>query len=80
MGRMHSKGKGNVSFSYRDSFGVAQVRWLAEDLYQLVKKAVSIRKHLGRNRKDKDNKYYKTCRMLPPNWKYDSSTASTLIA
>ncbi|KAA3675036.1 small subunit ribosomal protein S13e [Paragonimus westermani] len=97
----------------RDSFGVAQVRWLAgnkilrilktkglaptipEDLYQLVKKAVAIKKHLGRNRKDKDGKfrlilvesrihrlarYYKTCRVLPPNWKYDSSTASTLIA
>ncbi|KAA0183879.1 Cytoplasmatic ribosomal protein S13 [Fasciolopsis buskii] len=97
----------------RDSFGVAQVRWLAgnkilrilkakglapsipEDLFQLVKKAVAIRKHLGRNRKDKDSKfrlilvesrihrlarYYKTCRVLPPNWKYDSATASTLIA
>lgn len=97
----------------RDSFGVAQVRWLAgnkilrilkskglapdipEDLYQLVKKAVAIRKHLGRNAKDKDSKfrlilvesriqrlarYYKRKRVLPPNWKYDSSTASTLIA
>ena len=29
----------------------------AEDLYNLMKKAVAIRKHLERNRKDKDSKY-----------------------
>ena len=68
---------------------------IPEDLYQLIKKAVNIRKHLERNRKDKDSKfrlilvesrihrlarYYKTRQVLPPNWKYDSSTASTLVA
>jgi len=68
---------------------------LPEDLYHLIKKAVSIRKHLERNRKDKDAKfrlilvesrihrlarYYKTTRVLPPNWKYESSTASALVA
>jgi small subunit ribosomal protein S13e len=57
---------------------------LPEDLYCLIKKAVSIRKHLEKNRKDKDSKfrliliesrihrlarYYKTKRVLPPNWK-----------
>merc|ERR1711922_56867 len=97
----------------RDSFGVAQVRFitgnkilrilkskglapdLPEDMYFLIKKAVSIRKHLERNRKDRDAKfrlilvesrihrlarYYKTTSVLPPTWKYESSTASALVA
>eukprot|EP00064_Thunnus_orientalis_P005461 superscaffoldBa00000535_g5475 len=57
---------------------------LPEDLYHLIKKAVAVRKHLERNRKDKDAKfrliliesrihrlarYYKTKRVLAPNWK-----------
>ncbi len=57
---------------------------IPEDMYHLVKKAVAIRKHLERNRKDKDSKfrlilvesrihrlarYYKTTGQLPPNWK-----------
>ncbi|KAH7557482.1 hypothetical protein JRO89_XS11G0162600 [Xanthoceras sorbifolium] len=73
--------------------------WLApeipEDLYHLIKKAVAIRKHLERNRKDKDSKfrlilvesrihrlarYYKKTKKLPPVWKYESTTASTLVA
>jgi len=68
---------------------------LPEDLYHLIKKAVSIRKHLERNRKDKDAKfrlilvesrihrlsrYYKTKSVLPPTWKYESKTASALVA
>lgn len=68
---------------------------IPEDLYQLIKKAVAVRKHLERYRKDCDAKfrliliesrihrlarYYKTAGQLPPNWKYESSTASTLIA
>ncbi|RDX90080.1 40S ribosomal protein S13, partial [Mucuna pruriens] len=54
---------------------------IPEDLYHLIKKAVSIRKHLERNRKDKDSKfrlilvesrihrlarYYKKTKKLPP--------------
>lgn len=57
--------------------------------------AVAVRKHLERNRKDKDSKfrliliesrihrlarYYKTVGVLPPVWKYESSTASTIVA
>lgn len=68
---------------------------IPEDLYHMIKKAVAIRKHLERNRKDKDGKfrlilvesrihrlarYYKTKSVLPPNWKYESSTASALVA
>jgi ribosomal protein S15P/S13E len=30
---------------------------IPEDLYQLIKKAVSVRKHLERNKKDKDSKF-----------------------
>ena len=68
---------------------------LPEDLYFLIKKAVSIRKHLERNRKDKSGKftlilvesrihrlarYYKRTKKLPATWKYESSTASTLVS
>ncbi|CAK5089764.1 unnamed protein product [Meloidogyne enterolobii] len=84
---------------------------IPEDLYHLIKKAVSIRKHLERFRKDIDSKfvflmivlfyfsiifryrlilvesrihrlarYCKTKRMLPPTWKYESSTASALVS
>merc|ERR1712232_764600 len=68
---------------------------LPEDLYYLIKKAVAIRKHLDKNRKDKDSKfrlilverrihrlarYYRRVNQLPPNWKYDSATASAWVA
>jgi len=68
---------------------------IPEDLYFLIKKAVAIRKHLERSRKDRDSKfrlilvesrihrlarYYKTRKVLPPVWKYESSTASALVA
>jgi len=66
-----------------------------EDLYMLIKKGVAVRKHLERNRKDKDAKfrlilvesrihrlarYYKSVGVLPPTWKFESATASTLVA
>jgi len=68
---------------------------IPEDLYMLIKKAVQVRKHLERNRKDKDSKfrliliesrihrlarYYRTTRKLPANWKYESATASTMVS
>eukprot|EP00929_Paragymnodinium_shiwhaense_P023161 TRINITY_DN1457_c0_g1_i1.p2 TRINITY_DN1457_c0_g1~~TRINITY_DN1457_c0_g1_i1.p2 ORF type:complete len:152 (-),score=49.07 TRINITY_DN1457_c0_g1_i1:90-545(-) len=68
---------------------------LPEDLYCLIKKAVAVRKHLDRNRKDKDSKfrlilvesrihrlarYYKRVKALPATWKYVSATASALVA
>jgi len=68
---------------------------IPEDLYHLIKKAVAVRKHLDKNRKDKDSKfrliliesrvhrlarYYKQSKVLPPTWKYESSTASALIS
>jgi len=67
---------------------------IPEDLYHLIKKAVAMRKHLESFRKDKDAKfhlilvesrvhrlarYYKKTRKLPPNWRYESATASTLL-
>eukprot|EP00274_Cyanoptyche_gloeocystis_P000654 CAMPEP_0196652552 /NCGR_PEP_ID=MMETSP1086-20130531/1889_1 /TAXON_ID=77921 /ORGANISM="Cyanoptyche gloeocystis , Strain SAG4.97" /LENGTH=151 /DNA_ID=CAMNT_0041983169 /DNA_START=86 /DNA_END=541 /DNA_ORIENTATION=- len=68
---------------------------LPEDLYHLIKKAVAVRKHLEKNRKDKDSKfrliliesrihrlarYYKKTKQVAPNWKYESSTASALVS
>ena len=68
---------------------------IPEDLYMLIKKAVSVRKHMERNRSDKDSKfrliliesrihrlarYYRKMSQLPPNWKYEASSASALIA
>lgn len=66
------------------SFWLGLAPEIPEDLYHLIKKAVSIRKHLERNRKDKDSKfrlilvesrihrlarYYKKTKKLPPVWK-----------
>eukprot|EP01003_Olkasia_polycarbonata_P007223 NODE_819_length_688_cov_433.730829_g749_i0.p1 GENE.NODE_819_length_688_cov_433.730829_g749_i0~~NODE_819_length_688_cov_433.730829_g749_i0.p1 ORF type:complete len:152 (-),score=16.96 NODE_819_length_688_cov_433.730829_g749_i0:129-584(-) len=68
---------------------------LPEDLYCLIKKAVTVRKHLEKSRKDKAGKfrliliesrihrlarYYKQTKKLPGTWKYESSTASTMVA
>ncbi|KAF0852951.1 40S small subunit ribosomal protein uS15 (rpS13) [Andalucia godoyi] len=68
---------------------------IPEDLYCLIKKAVNVRKHLEKFRQDRDSKfrliliesrihrlarYYKLARQLPPTWKYESATASTLVA
>eukprot|EP01070_Trichotokara_eunicae_P002976 Trichotokara_eunicae@DN3056_c0_g1_i3.p1 len=68
---------------------------IPEDLYYLIKKAVTMRKHLEKNRKDKNTKfrlilceskiyrlarYYKRSRALPPTWRYTSATANTLVA
>merc|ERR1711939_980454 len=68
---------------------------IPEDLYHLIKKAVQVRKHLERNRHDKDSefrliliesrihrlaRYYRTKSQLPPTFKYEAATASTLIA
>lgn len=68
---------------------------IPEDLYHLIKKAIAIRKHLERNRHDKDSKfrmilvesrihrlarYYRSRSQLAPNFKYEAASASTLIA
>ncbi|KIM86162.1 hypothetical protein PILCRDRAFT_816714 [Piloderma croceum F 1598] len=75
--------------------GIGLAPSIPEDLWHLVKKAVAVRKHLEVNRKDKDSKfrliliesrihrlarYYKTKQQIPPTFKYDSATASTLVA
>merc|ERR1712110_939520 len=68
---------------------------IPEDLYYLIKKAVQVRKHLERNRQDKDAKfrlilvearihrvsrYYKEACKLPASWKYESATAAALVS
>ena len=67
---------------------------IPEDLYHLIKKAVNIRKHLEKSRRDKDAKfrlilvesrihrlarYYRNVKSLPPTWRYNSKKADTLI-
>jgi small subunit ribosomal protein S13e len=66
---------------------------LPEDLFFLIKKSINVRKHLERNKKDKDSKfrlilieskihrvirYYKKKKQISPSWKYESSTPSSL--
>jgi len=66
-----------------------------EDLYCLMKKAVSIRKHIEKNTRDKDSKfrlilveskihrlvrYYKLKKQVPSNWKYNYKTALALVS
>jgi small subunit ribosomal protein S13e len=61
---------------------------IPEDLFFLIKKAINMRKHLERNKKDKDSKfrlilveskihrisrYYKRKKKLTQNWKYEAS-------
>ena len=65
-----------------------------EDLYMLIKKAIAVRKHLEKFRKDRDAKfrliciesrihrlarYYRNVKSLPPTWRYNSKKADTLI-
>ena len=64
-------------------------------LLNMEKRAVGMRKHLERNRKDKDGKfrliliesrihrlsrYYRAKGIVPPTFKYESATASALVA
>ena len=68
---------------------------LPEDLTNLVKKALNIRKHLESNHKDLDGKkglqrteskiyrlikYYKNTKVLPESFKYDPEKIRTLVA
>ena len=67
---------------------------MPEDLYCLIKRAVSMRKHLERNRRDMDTKYrlihvetrihrltryYKKVKRVPPTYKYESANASSAV-
>ena len=68
---------------------------LPEDLYCLIKRAVNMRKHLDKNRRDTDTKfrlilvesrihrlarYYKRVKALPPTWKYEAANGPSMIA
>jgi len=67
---------------------------IPEDLENLIRKAVNLRKHLETNRRDIHNrrglnlieskikrlvKYYKNTRKLPADWRYDPKTAKLII-
>mmetsp|Transcript_35711 Transcript_35711/g.69964 ORF Transcript_35711/g.69964 Transcript_35711/m.69964 type:complete len:152 (-) Transcript_35711:923-1378(-) len=66
---------------------------LPEDLFFLIKKSINVRKHLERNKKDKDSKfrlilveskihriirYYKKKKQISSNWKFESSSGSSI--
>lgn len=68
---------------------------IPEDLYHLMRKAVSVRKHLEKFRKDKDAKfrliliesrihrlarYYKRTRKIPANWRYSYAMATNIVS
>lgn len=68
---------------------------LPEDLYNLLVKAIGLRKHLMVNKKDLHNKrslnsaeakirrlvkYYQSTKILPVDWKYKPETAEMLIS
>jgi small subunit ribosomal protein S15 len=65
-----------------------------EDIQNLIKRAVQVRKHLGSNKKDmmskrglqlieskirRLEKYYKRTEKLPKNWKYNPEKARLLV-
>jgi len=67
---------------------------IPEDLYNLIKRAVNLRRHLEEHPKDLSgkrglylieskihrlSKYYRRKGKLPPNWKYQPDKAATLI-
>jgi small subunit ribosomal protein S15 len=67
---------------------------LPEDLYNLIVKAVNLREHLEKHKKDKHNtrglylveskikrlgKYYKKSGRLPKDWRYDPEKAKILV-
>lgn len=71
-----------VDFAHRCVLGLAPE--IPEDLYHLIKKAVAVRGHLAKNRKDRDSKfrlilvesrvhrlarYYRRAKKLSPGWK-----------
>merc|ERR1712046_485382 len=80
----------------RDSHGIAQVSHVTgSKILRMLKKSVQVRKPLDKFRQDKDAKfrliliesrihriarYYKAAKALPPTWKYESATASTLVS
>jgi small subunit ribosomal protein S15 len=72
----------------------AEVQEIPEDLANLMRKAIGMRKHLESNKKDLHNrtwlqltenkirrlaKYYRRTGRLPENWQYRPETAEMLI-
>jgi len=67
---------------------------IPEDIYNLIKRAINLRRHIEENHKDfhskrglflieskihRLSKYYRRNKILPANWKYDHTKAATLI-
>lgn len=68
---------------------------IPEDLYHLMRRAVSIRKHIEKNKRDRGSKfrlilveskihrlvrYYKLTKQIASTWRYDYQTALALVS
>ncbi len=104
------KTSSEIGMALRDQYGIPDVRVFGtrvtkimekemkkevpEDLYNLIKKAVNLRKHLGENKKDAKaihglelveskvrrlGKYYTRTGKLPRGWKYSVEQAKLLV-
>ncbi len=104
------KSSAEIGLLLRDQYGIPDVRYfkmrvlkviekdrkkeVPEDLYNLIKKAVNVHKHMDANRKDAKGKhglelleskirrlgkYYARTGKLPRNWKYSIDEAKLLV-
>lgn len=88
---VHSHCKKKITQIVEEKLGKIQY---PDDLLNLIKKAVKLRKHLSANKSDVHNKtrlnrteskirrsasYYVKTKVLPVDWKYDPETAALLV-
>jgi len=105
-----NKTPSEIGIILRDQYGIPDVRVLGlrirnvvekeikgevpEDLYNLIKKAVNLHRHVGNNRKDSKSrhglelveskirrlgKYYVKTKRLPSNWRYTIEKARLMV-
>ena len=107
--KMSKEGKSaaEIGVILRDQYGIPDIRYfetrigdivpkkeVPEDLYNLLKKAVDLHRHMGSNTKDAKGKhglelleskirrlgkYYARTGKLPKNWKYSIESAKLLV-
>ncbi len=102
------KSSSEIGIMLRDQYGIPDIRYFGlrvtkitgqkkevpEDLYNLIKKAVNVHKHMDTNRKDSKakhglelieskirrlGKYYARTGKLPKGWKYSIDKAKLLV-
>ncbi len=101
------KSSSSIGIILRDQYGIPDVRYfdmritkvmekreMPEDMYNLMKKAVQVHRHMGENKKDSKGKhglelleskirrlgkYYARTGKLPEDWKYSIEEAKLLV-